>query len=252
MQIDPMQEWLRLTQEYRAMSDEELLEIRRDFADLTDVAQQVLAAELRSRGLDKKIAEERQNAAPGNSPWAKQEASPFVDRARVAMQGRVPLGGILGNNTMAPVPDVDEGSEVDDDVPHEYTWKTMLCEGMEYDQAWQIQEVLRRAGIESWIERAGGGRASRFANELDGDLRVKVAADELDRARAIIANPIPQDVIDESHETVPEYESPRCPGCGAEDPVLESAEPVNAWKCESCGREWTDPAGESRPVGPFT
>jgi hypothetical protein len=127
----------------------------------------------------------------------------------------------------------------------------MLSEGVEYDKAWQIQAVLRRAGIESWIERAGGGRASRIADEFDGDLRVKVAADQLDQARAVIANPIPQDIVDESHQTVPDYEPPRCPSCGAEDPILESAEPVNAWKCESCGTEWTDSANESQPPGPF-
>jgi hypothetical protein len=250
MQIDHTQEWLRLTEEYRAKGDEELRELYRDFEDLTDVAQQVLAAELRSRGLNQKIAEVQQTPASNNSPWAKRDISPFDQRADIALQGRIPLGSILGNNTMAPVPDEVE-SDSESDEPVEYTWKTVLCEGVEYDRAWQIQEVLRRAGIESWIERAGGGRASRFANEFDGDLRVKVAADELDRAQAIIANPIPQDIVDESHETAPEYEPPRCPSCGAEDPVLESAEPVNAWKCEICGREWTDPASESQPAGPF-
>jgi hypothetical protein len=250
MQFNQSQEYLRLTGEYRARSDEELLDLNLDFVDLTETAQQVLSAELRSRGLDKKIAEEREASTPKDSPWAKREIPSFGERAALPEQGSL-SGSIIGGSSAQPVPDDGDGdSEADEAV--DYTWKTMLVEGLEYDQSWQIYEVLRRAGIESWIERPGGGRASRVADHFDGDIRVLVAADELDRARAIIANPIPQDIIDESHETVPDYEPPRCPSCGGEDPVLESAEPVNAWKCENCGAEWTDPAPDTRPAGsPF-
>jgi len=246
MHFDHSQEWLRLTGEYRSRSDEELLEVNRDFADLTETAQQVLSAELRSRGLDKKIEEEKQAAA--GSSFLARVRRPFVDAATASINFDP-----HASRSIEPVPD-DESpdAEAEDDSPHEYTWKTMLCEGLEFDQSWQIYEVLRRAGIESWIERPGGRRAGRVADNIEGDIRVMVAADELDRARAIVANPIPQDIIDESHETVPEYEPPRCPSCGAADPLLESAEPVNAWKCEICGWEWNDPAPDSRPVGgPF-
>ncbi len=233
MQIDPMQEWLRLTKEYRAKGDVELLEIYRDFADLTDVAQRVLAAELRSRGLDKKIAEEKEAAAKVDRFASSQPPLPILERAEEAVQSRV-----LGNNATEPVPDEKEVAENEDDAPVEYTWKTALCECEEREQAYQIREVLRRAGIESWIQPRYGILYTR----------VLVAADELDRAQAIIANPIPQDIVDESHATVPEFESPRCPSCGEQDPTLESTEPVNAWKCESCGREWTDPAGQPEQV----
>jgi hypothetical protein len=240
MQIDPMQEWLRLTGEYRAKSDEELREIFRDFADLTEVAQQVLSAEFRSRGLDQKIAEEEEAATSKDRPWAKSNISPFGERAAVSAQGSL-SGSIIGSSSAEPVPDEEQGdSESDESV--EFSWKTVLCECEEQDQVYQIREVLRRAGVESWVQ----SRRYRLTYT-----RILVAADELDRARAIIANPIPQDIIDESHQTVPEYEPPRCPGCGAEDPVLESAEPVNAWKCEMCGREWTDPAAESQPARPL-
>ena len=241
MQIDPTQEWLRLTSEYRVKVDEELIEIHRDFADLTPVAQQVLASELRLRGLDKKIAELQQSSASTDGPCAKRPVSPFVERAQVAVQGDQ-LGSILGNNIPEPVSDNGEGdSEAGGDV--EYTWKTLLCECEEREQAQQIWEMLRRAGIDGWIHSRE--RGLNFT-------RVLVAADELDRARSIIANPIPQDIIDESRETVPEFELPRCPACGAEDPLLESTEPANAWKCENCGEEWTDPADESQPAGPFS
>ena len=75
-----------------------------------------------------------------------------------------------------------------------------------------------------------------------GNLQVLVAADQLDDAREIAARPIPQDVVDESRQEVPEYIPPKCPKCGAEDSVLESAEPTNSWLCEACGKQWTEPA----------
>jgi hypothetical protein len=95
---------------------------------------------------------------------------------------------------------------------------------------------LRRQGIESWIRA--------LANSDGIDLvtpRVLVAADELDRARAIAAQPIPPDILEEAEIEVPEFAPPVCPKCGAHDPVLESVDPVNAWFCEACGAEWTDP-----------
>jgi transposase-like protein len=69
-----------------------------------------------------------------------------------------------------------------------------------------------------------------------------VAADQLEEAREVASRPIPQAIVEQSRMQIPEFELPRCPGCGAEDPLLESADPVNAWLCESCGRQWTDPA----------
>jgi transposase-like protein len=40
---------------------------------------------------------------------------------------------------------------------------------------------------------------------------------------------------------IPEFEPPVCPDCGAEDPLLEDVNPRNAWLCERCGKQWTDP-----------
>jgi len=231
MHIDHAQEWLRLTQEYRAKDDAELRELYREYADLTPVAQETLTAELRSRGLDRQMAEE-QLAAERDCTAAFERADEEL-RKRASRDAWDEAG--------------DDGGDEDEDArPPVYTWKTPLCDGMEFDRAWQIREVLRRAGIESWLERPGAPFVTTIRDAGMGDLRVVVAADELDRARAVIANPIPQDVIDESHLPVPEYVPPRCPSCGAEDPILESTEPVNGWKCEICGSEWSEEAGESR------
>jgi hypothetical protein len=51
MQIDPMKEWQRITQVYRGMYDDELVNLTADADDLTDIARQVLDLELKRRGL---------------------------------------------------------------------------------------------------------------------------------------------------------------------------------------------------------
>ncbi len=141
-------------------------------------------------------------------------------------------------------PDAPEGlrwvSSVDpeNDRPKEFTWKVPLCECEDEAQALAICEALKQAGIERWYERSG----SRMGNWHP---RVVVAADQLEEAQAIAAKPIPNDVIDSYREEVPEFEAPKCPSCGDEDPVLESAEPTNSWLCEACGKQWAERAIEA-------
>ena len=210
MRTDPAEDWRRLTGLYRQTSDLELRELAADFSNLTAMAQQVLRDELRTRGLKLPFApgEILLNGAPLRRP---RFAAPRPDAYAT--------GGARNS-------------------PVAYTWKTLLCDCGEPEQAWQIREVLRQAGIESWIE--GPGLYSPHA-ELDLTLpRVLVAADQLDEARLIAARPIPPEIVELSKMKLPDFEPPRCPRCGAQDPLLEAVHPVNVWKCEVCGEQWSD------------
>jgi hypothetical protein len=189
-------EWRDLTENYRSMSDDQLLELAVDFADLRPAAQQALRDELRSRKL----------GDPQSKDWNARSREP-----------------------LAPT-EVGVG----DEAGVEFTWKTPLCDCESSEKAWQIAEVLRRAKIESWLD---GQRGS-----MDVGMRILVAADQLEDAKRIIANPIPADIVEQSLMTAPEYDVPVCPKCGTSDPILVEVDPVNAWECESCGAEWTDPA----------
>jgi hypothetical protein len=115
----------------------------------------------------------------------------------------------------------------------DYTWKTELCACEEPLQAQALRVVLAKAGIESWIE---GGRSGQYS------LRMLVAADELEAARQIASQPIPQEIIDELTTETPEFELAACPTCHTPDPILEDVEPTNQWLCENCGHRWSDPA----------
>jgi len=211
-----MAEWQRLTQLYREMGDGELEELDADKGDLTEVAQHVLRDEMKKRGLDKL---DKPRAASDEVNHAERFASPKWNS-----HGDWPTG---------------EKAAEEGDEPVEYTWKTFLCECDDPEKAWQIQEVLRQAGIESWIDRPGYYVAPGF-----GDQRILVAADQLEKASAILDKPIPEEIVEQSEMEIPEYEPPACPSCGAEDPTLESADPVNAWRCERCGKQWTEQAEE--------
>jgi hypothetical protein len=207
MQDDPQRYWRDLTENYRQMSDGELLQLGESRGDLTEMAQQVLRDEMRKRGLDDARPADARTVTgrPATVHW---ESPRYRDLARAAS---------------------DES-----DVPGEFTWKTLLCECDTSQEAWQVSETLRRAGIESWVT------GSRSAWDVSGP-RVQVAADQLEHAQAVMTSPIPREVIEESQIKVPEFELPGCPKCGASDPLLESADPVNAWLCETCGAEWSDP-----------
>jgi hypothetical protein len=209
MQINPVEEWQRLTQLYSEMGDEELRELHDGIADLTEVAQQVLRDEIKKRGLS-------ETRRPNDTE---------KDPERLTVP---PWDCVL--DAPATEDEAEKG-----DLPHEYTWKTLLCECENREKGWQLQQVLKAAGIDSWIEGPGYHVVADLSNP-----RILVAADQLEQAREIASRPIPQAIIELSRIPDEEYVPPVCPNCGAEDPVLENADPVNSWQCESCGKQWTD------------
>jgi hypothetical protein len=271
MQIDPAQEWQRLTAEYRQKGEIELRELARDYADLTPTAQEVLRSEMRSRGLDdpaapkssvaQEVPEASSYALPPELSQTVTTASEAPSPENYARQGSdsfsARVADLFGSRPPELVPDTPAS---DDEAvgPHDFTWKTVLCECDTTNEAWQITEALRRAGIESWVDRrqAYSSNYARLVGvpnlELIGMSRphVLVAADQLDQARAIAANPIPQQIVDESKQEIPEFVEPKCPKCGSDDVVLEGVDPENTWRCEQCDAQWTESLPATEGAGP--
>jgi len=240
MQPDPVLEWQRLTAEYRQKSPEELLELARDFADLTETAQQVLRGEMRSRGME-----------DPESPGSATKPHPArIDPAHAPLALRntrcdggttadIEYGPFVAFGGIAPelVPDTPESRD-EAEGPHEYTWKTVLCECETTEQARLLSEALQKSGIDSWIDHPGS--TYRYRGSAVEYPRILVAADQLDQARAIAANPIPQEIVDQAKEEAPEFVEPKCPKCGSDDVVLEGVDPENIWRCEQCEERWTE------------
>jgi ribosomal protein L37AE/L43A len=243
MQIDPVQEWQRLTAEYREKYEGELLELARDYADLTQSAQQALRAEMLSRGLGDpekpKSVKELQQAQrePTQPPLALKNTPWAGDSDDTAFGAQAP----------EPVPDTPDAPD-ETAGPHEYTWKTLLCECGTSNQARRLVAALRQAGIDSWVDGPASGARYRSAS-LAGP-RVVVAADQLDQARAIAAQTNPQQIVEDEQEEVPEFVEPKCPSCGSEDVVLEGVDPENTWRCEQCDAQWTEISQASAAESP--
>ncbi len=228
-------EWQRLTRLYAEKSDEELLELSADFAVLTETAQQVLRDELRKRRLPEPSASHL-GAPPLSAGQGGTTSRPIFGHAS---PGAPPLSEGQGGPSA-------ESDSNDLSRPHDYTWKTLLCECNDQQHAWQISTVLNDAGIESWIEMP------RSELDLTGP-RVLVAADQLDEARAIAERPIPQEIIDQSKMEDEDFTPPSCPKCRAPDPLLLGVDPANTWRCDVCGAQWTDSVApqrtETKPAG---
>jgi len=240
MQSDPAFEWQRLTEYYRQMSDDELRELTADFGDLTDTAQQALRSEMHSRGLGDLEAPETAttNVTPSNAPSApaaahvEPEPGPEYPGFYPGYFGRMP----------ELVSDAPDGTG--DEGPHDYTWKTVLCDCDTNEQAQELSATLQQARIESWVQQS-----QEFGRSY---ARVLVAADQLDQARATAARPIPPEIVAESRIEMPDFEPPSCPKCGASDPVLEAVDPANTWRCEHCGEQWTESADSANQEAPET
>jgi hypothetical protein len=226
MHDDPARYWQDLTENYRRMSDGELLELSATPEDLTEVARQVLRDEMKLRRLDQ----------PRQTGVVPRSIS--VQRTNHDL-----LAGPLVNSYIVPSNSQDtDDAEDDDQPPGEFTWKTLLCDCESNDHALQIHAALLRHGIESWVRQV-----SAYSTDVLGP-QVYVAADQLEQAQAIAAQPIPQDIIEEWNTVIPEFDLPICPQCHSKDEVvLESTDPVNTWLCEACGSEWADP--EPAPDG---
>ncbi len=222
MQQDLMEEWRRLTALYGEMGDIEIRDLADQINDLTPNAQQILRDELKKRGVS-----EKHSSGPAQG---KRDD----DSAAVHWDGREDS-------------DLDPNGDASETGAPEYTWKTGLCRCDSIDEAAQRGEMLRRAGIECWVQRPGSRFVVPWLEIGVGDIQINVAADQLDQARAVVSQPIPQDIIDQvkEEESTPAYEIPVCPKCGAADPTLESVELSNNWLCESCGQTWSDPVPDS-------
>lgn len=214
--METANEWQRLTEYYRDRVDEELIELAVDFEGLTDVAQGVLRDELKRRGLPQpEDLTSRERGKTGASAWS-----------HAAAEARIP-----------PAVDFADG-------PHDYTWRVVLCECNEREDALDAIEALKGAGIESWYD----GPSNPFSTLPYGP-RILVAADNLEAAQRILEQPVSQEIRDRNRTPVPDFEVPACASCGATDPLLESVEPSNTWVCENCGRRWCEPSSANQESG---
>ena len=115
--------------------------------------------------------------------------------------------------------------------------RRFLCECETSQEAWQVGETLRRAGIQSWVT------GLEMRDGMPAVPGVQVAADQLEQAQAVLASPIPQEVIEESQKEDAGIRAPRVSDAarGQRSIAGKRGSGENTWLCETCGAEWSDP-----------
>jgi hypothetical protein len=96
--------------------------------------------------------------------------------------------------------------------------------------------ALRGDGIEAIVVSPGG---KGFDNRGP---RVVVKPKDAARAAEILSGASADQLVETRWEDAAAFDVPRCPGCGGEETVLESVDPVNQWRCENCGKTWLEEA----------
>jgi hypothetical protein len=218
--IDPGKEWQRLTELYARKYDSELLRLFEERNDLTPIAQEALRAEMQSRRL--------------SFPVSMTEGERNDSRSGSKFQ-RPTVGEYLSWSEEEPDSDEGEGRE-----PY-FVTKVLLREFSSREEAMTAKHLLGEAGIQSWVEAANNSSLDMRAP------RVLVAADQLEEANHLLPDILPGELVAEMGQEVEDFVLPCCPGCGAENPLLQSFEEkdhANHWYCESCGRKWEEKLAE--------
>ena len=235
-------EFLRISERYRQMSDGELLVLLPQSSELTPFAQQALANEVRSRGLQAEVEDEK----PATPPQVK--ASPFKsppaffehESERESPKRRDSAGYDL------PDPDSSDEDQYDEDRK-----LVELCTVWSVRDALKVQTILDEAGIPFFLgpEKATGvdGVTSNFANGVG----VQIMRIGLPWAAPGMAQYEPEDDPTPKEREAHDELVVRCPNCHSAEVVFEGGTSTLVvptddssqkykWTCDSCGHQWED------------
>jgi DNA-directed RNA polymerase subunit M/transcription elongation factor TFIIS len=210
--LDPAGDWLRLSEHYRQLSDDELADLARQTSELTDFAQQVLAQEIANRRLKIPPEEPAAPRSQGSQPDSAEDAeSPYAEDRELVV----------------------------------------ICTVWSLANALKVQRLLDTAGIPFYFgpEKATGADAvtSNFANGLS----VQIMQVGVPWARQVLQQYFPADEPPEEKADESDNLEIHCPKCHSTEVVFENLNrgPENSegkpsskfkWTCDSCGHEWED------------
>ena len=227
--LNPAGEYLRIFERYRKMSDEELLLLIPKRDELIPFAQEALANEVRSRGL--------QAETVAKSPFVRHESN-FRDAARDDSAGLV-----------SP----DEAVPADEpDSPYEEDRKLVtLCTVWSERDALQVQRILDVASIPFFMGSEKATGVDDVTSNFAKGVAVQIMRIGLPWAWQGMRHYEPKD-----DPTPPEPEElgdlvVRCPQCHSEEVVFEggtstlivsndNSSQKYQWTCDSCGHQWED------------
>jgi len=226
--VDPINERQRLADVYAGQLDGELEKVAGEAYELSDLAREVLKAELEKRGLNVRLAEHapipvRKGPQPGDPPKENDEDIE-------AMQPQLAVG----------------------EAEYEAGEMVVIRKFRDLPEALLAKGSLDSAGIECVLADQNMVRLDWFVSNAIGGIKLLVPSHEVADAEQVLNQPIPEhfDVTG-----IGEYEQPRCPKCGSLDINYKELDPTaylslavqvpipfrrRAWRCHSCQAEWED------------
>jgi DNA-directed RNA polymerase subunit M/transcription elongation factor TFIIS len=237
--LDPAGEFLRITERYRQMSDDELLVLIPQSSELTPFAQQALANEVRSRGLK---AEVERPSAPSQFKASSFKPPPaFFEHESTKTKFRDSGGDDF--------PDAD--SSDDHDSYDEDRKLVELCTVWSVRDALQLQRILDGAGIPFFMGPEKATDADGVTSNFADGVGVQIMLIGLPWARRAMQHYEPEDDPTPKENVELDEVTVRCPKCHSAEVVFEGRgpEPVKAmdessrefkWTCDSCGQQWED------------
>ncbi len=243
--LDPAGDYLRISERYRQMSDEELLVLMPQSSELTPIAQQALANEVRSRGLKAEVEDEKLSTS------SQVKESPFKPPPASFERESAKFRNSASDNSPAADSSDDSDSAYTDSAYDEDRKLVELCTVWSGRDALKVQTMLDAAGIPFFMgpEKATGVDKviSNFANGVG----VQIMRIGLPWAAPAMRyyqpedDPTPKEIADLDELTV------RCPKCHSAEVVFEGGTSTLVvatddssqkyqWTCDSCGHQWED------------
>jgi hypothetical protein len=223
--INPEQERRRLAEFYAGQMGGELEKVAGEAYELTDLAREVLRAELAKRGLSIELVEQAPALAVAPTPPPAPGDPP-------------------------PEPPVELLPDGDGEL--ELRNRVAIRQFRDLPEALLAKGSLDSAGVECALVDDNVVRLDWFWSNLMGGVKLVVDREDVAAAEEVLSQPIPEH-FDVSG--VGEYEQPRCPTCDSLDINFQELEPVayvaaylnvpipfhrRAWRCHNCNAEWQD------------
>jgi DNA-directed RNA polymerase subunit M/transcription elongation factor TFIIS len=213
--LGPASESLRLAENYRQMSDDELIDLAQHPSELTDMAQGILAQEISSRKL--KVPPPEDQLSQGRLA-AREDAQ-----------------------------DSESAYEEDRELVH-------LCTVWSRRDAEQLQNRLLDAGIPFCIGPEKVASVDEVRSNFADGLDLLVMRVAMNSALTALKYYDPQDEPDELKDTESEELAIHCPKCHSTDVVFEHSDGIDPedkdeddtitqkfdWECAACGYKWED------------
>jgi len=232
------QEFLRISERYRQMSDGELLVLIPQSSELTPFAQEALANEIRLRGLKAEVEDESPAASPQLKASQLKPPPAFFERESPKFR----------DSAADDFPGPDSS---DEDQYAEERKLVELCTVWSVRDALKVQTILDEAGIPFFMGTEKATGIDKVTSNFATGVGVQIMQIGMPWAMPAMQHYEPEDDPTPKYNEVLEQLPVRCPQCHSTEVVFEGGtstlvvakdDPSQKyqWTCDSCGHHWED------------